>query len=54
MYQESIIDENFGYVDGSDNRPGDKDKWKKFIEIDLEDGDYYRKAFIKLRRYGVF
>ncbi len=54
MYQESIIDENFGYVDGSDNRPGAKDKWKKIIEIDLEDGDYYRKAFIKLRRYGVF
>lgn len=54
MYQESIIDENFGYVDGSDNRPGAKDKWKKIIEIDVEDGDYYRKAFIKLRRYGVF
>jgi tetratricopeptide (TPR) repeat protein len=54
MYQESIIDENFGYVDGSDSRPGAKDKWKKIIEIDLEDGDYYRKAFIKLRRYGVF
>lgn len=54
MYQESIIDENFGYVDGSESRPGAKDKWKKIIEIDLEDGDYYRKAFIKLRRYGVF
>ena len=53
MYQESIIDENFGYVDGSDNRPGAKDKWKKIIDIDLEDGDYYRKAFIKLKRYGV-
>lgn len=53
MYQESIIDENFGYVDGSDNRPGAKDKWKKIIDIDLEDGDYYRKAYIKLKRYGV-
>ncbi|MES2802774.1 MAG: FHA domain-containing protein [Bdellovibrionota bacterium] len=53
MYQESIIDENFGYVDGSDNRPGAKDKWKKIIDIDLEDGDYYRKAFIKLKRYGL-
>ncbi len=53
MYQESIIDENFGYVDGSDTRPGAKDKWKKIIDIDLEDGDYYRKAFIKLKRYGV-
>lgn len=53
MYQESIIDENFGYVDGSDSRPGAKDKWKKILDIDLEDGDYYRKAYIKLRRYGV-
>jgi len=53
MYQESIIDENFGFVDGSENRPGAKDKWKKILEIDLEEGDYYRKAFIKLKRYGV-
>lgn len=53
MYQESIIDENFGYVDGSETRPGAKDKWKKILDIDLEDGDYYRKAFIKLKRYGV-
>ncbi len=53
MYQESIIDENFGYVDGSDNRPGAKDKWRKILDIDLEDGDYYRKAYIKLKRYGV-
>lgn len=53
MYQESIIDENFGFVDGSENRPGAKDKWKKILETDLEEGDYYRKAFIKLKRYGV-
>ncbi|MFN3696822.1 MAG: FHA domain-containing protein [Pseudobdellovibrio sp.] len=53
MYQESIIDENFGFVDGTENRPGAKDKWKKILELDLEEGDYYRKAFIKLKRYGV-
>jgi len=53
LYQESIIDENFGYVDGEENRPGAKDKWKKILETDLEEGDYYRKAFIKLKRYGV-
>ncbi len=54
LYQDSIIDENFGNVDGSESRPGAKDKWKKIIETDLEDGDYYRKAFIKLKKYGVF
>ena len=54
MYQESVIDENFGHIDGSDSRPGAKDKWKKIIELDLDDGEYYRKAFIKLHRYGAF
>lgn len=54
LYQESIIDESFGYVDGSETRPGAKDKWKKIIDIDLEDGEYYRKAFIKLKKYGVY
>ena len=53
IYQESIIDENFGNVDGGENRPGAKDKWKKIIETDTDDGDYYRKAYIKLRKYGV-
>ncbi len=54
MYQESVIDENFGHIDGNETRPGAKDKWKKIIELDLDDGEYYRKAFIKLRRYGAF
>jgi pSer/pThr/pTyr-binding forkhead associated (FHA) protein len=53
MYQESVIDENFGHVDGNETRPGAKDKWKKIIELDLEDGEYYRKAFVKLHRYGA-
>ena len=54
MYQESVIDENFGHIEGTDSRLGAKDKWKKIIELDLDDGEYYRKAFIKLRRYGAF
>lgn len=54
IYQESIIDENFGNLDGDDARQGAKQKWKKILETDIEDGDYYRKAFTKLKRYGVF
>lgn len=54
LYQESIIDESFGYVDGTETRSGAKDKWKKIMDIDLEDGEYYRKAYIKLKKYGVF
>ena len=53
IYQESVIDENYGNVDGSESRPGAKEKWKKIIEMDVEDGEYYRKAYIKLRKYGV-
>ena len=54
IYQESIIDESFGYVDGNETRPGAKDKWKRIIEIDSDDGEYYRKAYIKLKKYGVY
>ena len=54
LYQESIIDESYGVVDSTDTKQGAKDKWKKITEIDIDDGEYYRKAVIKLRRYGVF
>ncbi len=54
IYQESIIDESFGYVDGNETRPGAKDKWKRIIELDSDDGEYYRKAYIKLKKYGVY
>jgi tetratricopeptide (TPR) repeat protein len=54
IYQESIIDENYGNLEGDDTRQGAKQKWKKIIETDIEDGEYYRKAFTKLNRYGVF
>ena len=54
IYQESIIDENFGNLDGDDARQGAKQKWKKILDLDIEDGDYYRKAYTKLKRYGVF
>lgn len=53
FYQEAIIDESYGIVENTDTRQGAKDKWKKIIELDIEDGDYYKKAVIKLRKYGV-
>ncbi len=54
IFQESIVDESFGYVEGNETRPGAKDKWKKIIELDLDDGEYYRKAYVKLKKYGVY
>lgn len=53
IYQESIIDENYGIIDNTETKQGAKEKWKKITEMDLTDGEYYRKAIIKLRRYGV-
>lgn len=53
LYQEAIIDESYGIVDSTETKQGAKDKWKKIVDIDLDDGEYYRKAVIKLRRYGV-
>ncbi|MEQ1722504.1 MAG: FHA domain-containing protein [Pseudobdellovibrio sp.] len=53
IYQESIIDENYGIIDNTETKQGAKEKWKKITEIDLLDGEYYRKAVVKLRRYGV-
>jgi pSer/pThr/pTyr-binding forkhead associated (FHA) protein/tetratricopeptide (TPR) repeat protein len=52
-YQEGVLEESFGNVEGGDNRAGAKDKWKKIIELDVTDGEYYQKAFIKLKKYGA-
>ena len=52
-YQEGILEESFGNVEGGDNRAGAKEKWKKIIEMDLPDGEYYKKAYIKLKKYGA-
>ncbi len=53
LYQEGILEESFGNVDGGENRAGAKEKWKKIIELDVTDGDYYKKAYIKLKKYGA-
>lgn len=54
LYQEGILEENFGNVDGTENKSGAKEKWKKIIELDVPDGEYYNKAKIKLKRYGAY
>ncbi len=53
FYQEGILEESYGNVDGSEGRSGAKAKWKKIIDIDVPDGEYYKKAYIKLKKYGV-
>lgn len=53
LFQEGIIEESYGNVDGSEGKPGAKDKWKKILEFDIPDGEYYQKARIKLKKYGA-
>ncbi|WP_413583356.1 FHA domain-containing protein [Bdellovibrio sp. HCB288] len=53
LYQEGILEESFGNVDGGESKAGAKDKWKKILELDIPDGEYYRKAHIKLKKYGA-
>lgn len=53
IYQDSILDENYGILENTETKQGAKEKWKKITEMDLQDGEYYRKAVTKLRRYGV-
>ncbi|WP_413613006.1 FHA domain-containing protein [Bdellovibrio sp. HCB-110] len=53
IYQEGILEESFGNVDGGESKAGAKDKWKKILEQDIPDGEYYKKAYIKLKKYGA-
>lgn len=53
LYQEGILEESFGNVDGGESKAGAKDKWKKILELDVPDGEYYKKAYIKLKKYGA-
>lgn len=53
IYQEGILEESFGNVDGGESKAGAKQKWKKILELDVPDGEYYKKAFIKLKKYGA-
>jgi pSer/pThr/pTyr-binding forkhead associated (FHA) protein/tetratricopeptide (TPR) repeat protein len=53
LYQEGVLEESYGNVEGNENRPGAKDKWKKIMDLDIPDGEYYGKAKIKLKKYGA-
>lgn len=53
QYQEGILEESFGNVEGGDAKTGAKEKWRKILELDIPDGEYYKKAYIKLKKYGA-
>lgn len=53
LFQEGILEEGFGNIEGNQERPGAKDKWRKILELDVPDGEYYQKAKQRLKKYGV-
>lgn len=59
LYQEGVLEENFGNIEGDANKTGDenkagaKQKWKQILKLDITDGEYYKKAYIKLKKYGA-
>lgn len=47
LYQEGILEESVGEVESA------KTKWRKIIKLSLPDEEYYKKATIKLKKYGA-
>ena len=47
LYSESILDESLGHLEEA------KEKWRKISKLDLLDGEYHKKAKIKLRKYEL-
>ncbi len=53
LWDEAIIEESFGKVMPDENNSGAIGKWKKILEQDIPDGNFYQKAMIKLKKYGA-
>lgn len=53
LYQEGILEESFGNVEGTEGKQGAKDKWRRILQLDVSDGEYFRKARTKLKKYGA-
>jgi tetratricopeptide (TPR) repeat protein len=47
IYQEAIIEENIGNVESA------IEKWRKIMDLDISNGEYFLKSQIKLKKYGL-
>ena len=47
IYSESILDESLGHIEEA------KERWRKILKLDVLDGEYYKKAKIKLEKYEL-
>ncbi|MBL7545712.1 MAG: FHA domain-containing protein [Bdellovibrionaceae bacterium] len=53
LWDEAVIEEQYNQVECMENKSCAIEKWKKVLEMDVKDGDYYSKALAKLKKYGV-
>lgn len=47
LYAESVLEESLGHLEDA------KKKWQDIVKLDLRDGEYYKKARIKLKKYEL-
>ncbi|MBN8536162.1 MAG: FHA domain-containing protein [Deltaproteobacteria bacterium] len=53
IWEEATIEETYSQVECTENKSCAIEKWKKIILMDVQDGEYYIKAFTKLKKYGA-
>lgn len=53
IWDEAVIEEQYNQVECMENKSCAIDKWKKVLELDVKDGEYYSKAMAKLKKYGA-
>ncbi|MFN8945536.1 MAG: FHA domain-containing protein [Pseudobdellovibrionaceae bacterium] len=51
IYEESVVEESYGNVVGTEGKDGAVEKWKKIIKLDVPGNEYFEKARKKLRMY---
>jgi pSer/pThr/pTyr-binding forkhead associated (FHA) protein len=53
IWDEAVIEEQYNQVECLENKSCAIEKWKKVLEMDVKDGEYYSKALAKLKKYGA-
>lgn len=53
IWEEANIEETYSQVECTENKSCALEKWKKILQMDVTDGEYYNKAFTKLKKYGA-
>lgn len=53
IWDEAVIEEQYNQVECMENKSCAIEKWKKVLEMDVRDGEYYSKALAKLKKYGA-